>query len=132
MMLSWNMIICNSPESKSNIIDSSVICVYSESIHHIYSNSERIQILHTCYFSISLRAAGIDGRLRIASISLVREQPPHDQVLQVGIVQTVYGPILPPEMLWTNLFSNMMPHILSLKVPLSLSTISFGWVKRSW
>jgi hypothetical protein len=26
----------------------------------------------------------------------------------------------------------MMPHILSLKVPLSLSTISYGWVKITW
>jgi hypothetical protein len=87
MMLSWNMIIYNSPESKSNIIESSVICAYSESIHRIYSNSERIQILHTYYFSISLRAAGIDGRLRTASISEVREEPPHDHWLPPQFLQ---------------------------------------------
>jgi hypothetical protein len=80
MMLAWNMIICNSPESKSNIIESSVY-VHIQRVHRIYLNSERIQILHTCYFSISLSAAGIDGRLRTASISPVREQPPHDQWL---------------------------------------------------
>jgi hypothetical protein len=60
------------------------IYAYSESIHRIYSNSERIQILHTCYFSSTriqgtLSAAGIDGRLITASIFPVREQPPHDQ-----------------------------------------------------
>jgi hypothetical protein len=81
------MIICNSPESKSNIIESNVICAYSESIHRIYSNSERIQILHTCYFSISLRTAGIDGRLRTASISPVREQPPHDHWFPPQLLQ---------------------------------------------
>jgi hypothetical protein len=30
------------------------------------------------------------------------------------------------------MFQNMMPHILSSTVPLSLSSISFGWVKRTW
>jgi hypothetical protein len=63
------------------------ICTYSKRIHRIYPNSERIQILHTCYFSISLRAARIDGRLRTASISLVREQPPHDQWLPPQLLQ---------------------------------------------
>jgi hypothetical protein len=87
MMLSWNIIICNSPKSKSNIIESSVICAHSESIHRIYSNSERNQILHTCYFSISLRAAEIDGRLRTTSISPVREQPPHDHWLPSQLLQ---------------------------------------------
>jgi hypothetical protein len=81
------MIICNSPESKSNIIKSNVICAYSENIHRIYSNSERIRIFRTCYFSISLRAAGIDGRLRTASISPVQEQPPHDHWLPSQLLQ---------------------------------------------
>jgi hypothetical protein len=63
------------------------MCIFREYSSYIYSNSERIQILHTCYFSISLRAAGIDGRLRIASISPVREQPPHDHWLPPQLLQ---------------------------------------------
>jgi hypothetical protein len=35
----------------------------------------------------SLRAAGIDGRLRTASISLVREQPPYDHCLPPQLLQ---------------------------------------------
>jgi hypothetical protein len=80
----------------------------------------------------SVNAAGNNNEMDMILFGNFQRQPQHDQVLQVGIVQTVYGPVLPPKMLWTNLFSNMMPHILSSKVPVSLSSISFGWVIRSW
>jgi hypothetical protein len=43
--------------------------------------------LHTCYFSISLRASGIDARLRTTSISPVREQPLHDHWLPPQLLQ---------------------------------------------
>jgi hypothetical protein len=40
MMLSWNMIICNSPESKSNIIESSVY-VHIQRVFIVYIQIQR-------------------------------------------------------------------------------------------
>jgi hypothetical protein len=42
------------------------------------------------------------------------------------------GPVLPPEMQWCKLFETMMPLLMTKDIPLSLKSVSFNWVKRSW
>jgi hypothetical protein len=81
MILAWNMIIYNSPESKSNIIESSIYMqIQREFIVYMQIQREfRFCIAVTSPVQGTIRAAGIDGRQRTAFISSVREQPPHNQ-----------------------------------------------------
>jgi hypothetical protein len=53
-------------------------------------------------------------------------------VLQVGRVTTLFGPVLPPDMLWRRLFQNVMPAFSIVKIPVSLNISPFNMVKRSW
>jgi hypothetical protein len=42
------------------------------------------------------------------------------------------GPVQPPEMQWCKLFESMMPLLMTKDIPLSLKSVSFNLVKRSW
>jgi hypothetical protein len=56
----------------------------------------------------------------------------HVDVLQVGRVTTLFGPVLPPDMLWRRLFQNIMPAFSNVKIPVSLNISAFNMVKRPW
>jgi hypothetical protein len=51
---------------------------------------------------------------------------------QQMIDRVVYGPVIPPDMQWAQLFQNMIPQLLSASVPLSLQISPFVQLKRSW
>ncbi|KAM0880257.1 hypothetical protein ACQ4PT_033714 [Festuca glaucescens] len=50
-------------------------------------------------------------------------------VLQVGRVMTIFGPSLPPHMLWDKVFHSMMPDLYAKNIPLSLQIPPFAFVK---
>jgi hypothetical protein len=59
---------------------------------------------------------------------------PADQIghniLHVGAA--LIGPVLPPEMIWRNMFEHLQPGLMSKSVPLSIRTPAFLMAKRSW
>jgi hypothetical protein len=75
MILAWNMIICNSPERKSNIIESNIYMqIQREFIVYMQIQRKfRFCIAVTSLVQGTIRAAGIDGRLELME---GREQPP--------------------------------------------------------
>jgi hypothetical protein len=56
----------------------------------------------------------------------------HVDRLQVGPVITVFGPALPPDMLWSRLFQQLHPLYSTLKIPYSLPIPPFSFLKRNW
>ena len=42
--------------------------------------------------------------------------------IQLGIVRVVYGPVLPPNLIWERSFRSLLPEFFIRKVPASLST----------
>uniref|UniRef100_A0ACD5VMQ6 Uncharacterized protein n=1 Tax=Avena sativa TaxID=4498 RepID=A0ACD5VMQ6_AVESA len=59
--------------------------------------------------------------------------PVYFDFLQVGRVH-VFGPAIPPDMLWRRMFESMMPFLLSSQIPLALQSVPFEFLKlkRSW
>jgi hypothetical protein len=55
--------------------------------------------------------------------------PPMPQPLMDRVV---YGPVIPLDMQWAQLFQTMIPQLLSASVPLSLQISPFVQLKRSW
>ena len=54
---------------------------------------------------------------------------------QIRLFLPVYGPVLPPEMIWKRMFESLMPELLTMHVPLSLQFPKAEPVvlsKRSW
>jgi hypothetical protein len=56
----------------------------------------------------------------------------HMEVVQVGRVLTVFGPVRPPQMVWDSIFQSMMPALLSKTIPLSMQVSPFVFLKRTW
>jgi hypothetical protein len=54
--------------------------------------------------------------------------------LQVQLATPVFGPQLPPDMLWERLFQSWLPNLLIANVPVAMRSTSFSLVltKRSW
>jgi hypothetical protein len=71
--------------------------------------------------------------LELLALANVQNQPADQlvqNVLQVGAV--LIGPSLPPEMIWRNVFEQLMPGLMSKEVPLSVKMPAFLMAKRSW
>ena len=73
-------------------------------------------------------------------VDMEEVQQPHPVMpiapIHQGIVRIVYGPVLPPEMIWARSFSSLLPDFLIKKVPSALpglflppSVISLGQLK---
>ena len=67
----------------------------------------------------------------------VQFQPPADhlpaqQVLHVGDVITVFGPVLPPQMQWTRTFSKFMQCFDASSIPRPLQIPVFLFIKQPW
>ncbi|KAM0853811.1 hypothetical protein ACQ4PT_050826 [Festuca glaucescens] len=56
----------------------------------------------------------------------------HMDIIQVGRVTTVFGPSLPPDMLWDKIFQFMIPDLYAKTIPLSLQMSPFAFLKRNW
>jgi hypothetical protein len=84
--------------------------------------------------SMVLDASDSSGSsVNMLDMVLYGHNPPQDHnILQVGMMQHMIGPVLPPEMQWCKLFETMMPLLMTKDIPLSLKSVSFNWVKRSW
>jgi hypothetical protein len=47
----------------------------------------------------------------------------------------MFGPVLPPDMVWNRIFESWMPEIMTAKIPIAFSSYSFTMIihaKRSW
>jgi hypothetical protein len=85
--------------------------------------------------SMVLDASDSSGSsVNMLDMVLYGHNPPQNQnnILQVEMMQHRMGPVLPPEMQWCKLFESMMPLLMTKDIPLSLQSVSFNWVKRSW
>jgi hypothetical protein len=69
--------------------------------------------------------------LNVVSLQQQQGHGPFD-VLQIGHVSTIYGPALPPAMVWLNMFESLLPKLYSSSVSLSLRVSPFSLLKRSW
>jgi hypothetical protein len=68
-------------------------------------------------------------------VPFVPQQQGQFDMVQLGFVSTVFGPVLPPEMLWSRIFQAMLPELLTTKLPASLSFKSASplvFSKRTW
>ncbi|KAM0890502.1 hypothetical protein ACQ4PT_027029 [Festuca glaucescens] len=54
------------------------------------------------------------------------------EMLHVGRVDTVFGPMLPPTMVWDKIFQSFMPDLFARAIPLSMQISPFALLKRSW
>ena len=54
------------------------------------------------------------------------------QILHVGHVFTVFGPILPPQMQWTRTFSKVMHCFEFYVIPRPLQMPMFSYIKHPW
>jgi hypothetical protein len=54
-------------------------------------------------------------------------------VVQVGMVRTVFGPVLPLVMLWKRNFQSIVFSLASSEIPCSLPLFQFAWLQKgSW
>ncbi|KAM0895253.1 hypothetical protein ACQ4PT_023971 [Festuca glaucescens] len=75
-----------------------------------------------------------------SSVNMMHQENPQAQVpdapvmnvIQVGRVMTVFGPPLPPDMLWDKVFQFMMPDLYGKSIPLSLQKSHFVFTKWNW
>ena len=59
-------------------------------------------------------------------------QLPAQQVLHIGQILTVFGPILPPQMQWTRTFCKYMQQFDSTGIQRPLQMPLFNFIKQSW
>jgi hypothetical protein len=51
-------------------------------------------------------------------------------VVQVGMVRTVFGPALPPIMIWERNFQSSILSLVSSEIPCSLPLLQFAWLQK--
>jgi hypothetical protein len=51
-------------------------------------------------------------------------------VVQVGMVRTVFGPILPPAMIWEKNFQSVVFSLVPSEIPCSLPMLQFAWLQK--
>jgi hypothetical protein len=77
--------------------------------------------------SVNMMEAGFNG------VPLHHQQGQGQfDVIQIGQVRTIYGPELPPDMIWFNVLESLLPDLYSASVPLSLRVSPFSLLKRTW